>query len=176
VPMLAAAEQQNLGKRIRFVSSAPAYSIDVPKAIGAYWNKNFAVNLEFNPLESKGADNLNWLAVMNSHGAKSDPRDTFSQAGYLAARLVTETLLKMDPAKIDRDAVTTALRKVDSFRSDILCKPFYVGAGNRHNANNAGPMMLVDGGGFSMASSGCLTAEDPELVDVRADEKKLGLK
>ncbi|HSV53100.1 MAG TPA: ABC transporter substrate-binding protein [Burkholderiaceae bacterium] len=176
VPMLAAAEQQNLGKKIHFVSSAPAYSADVPKAIGAYWNKNFAINLEFNPLESKGADNLNWQAVMNSHGAKTDPRDTFSQAGYLAARLVTETLMKMDAKKIDRASVTTALRKVTDFRSDILCKPFYVGAGNRHNANNAGPMVVIDGNGFASASAGCLTADDPELVDVRADEKKLSQK
>ncbi|ROZ71292.1 ABC transporter substrate-binding protein [Ramlibacter sp. WS9] len=175
VPMLAAAEQQNLGKKIHFVSSAPAYSVDVPKAIGPYWNKNFAVNLEFNPLESKGADNLNWQSVMNSHGAKTDPRDTFSQAGYLAARLVTETLLKMDVKKIDRASVTDALRKVSNFRSDILCKPFYVGAGNRHNANNSGPMVVIDGNGFAGASAGCLTADDPELVDVRADEKKLSL-
>jgi branched-chain amino acid transport system substrate-binding protein len=176
VPMLAAAEQQNLGKRIHFVSSAPAYSADVPKAIGPYWNKNFAINLEFNPLESKGADNLNWQAVMNSHGAKTDPRDTFSQAGYLAARLVTETLLKMDPKKIDRASVTDALRKVGDFRSDILCKPFYVGAGSRHNANNAGPVVVIDGNGFTTDSAGCLMADDPELVDVRADELKLGLK
>lgn len=176
VPMLAAAEQQDLGKKIHFVSSAPAYSTDVPKAIGPYWNKKFAINLEFNPLESKGADNKNWQAVMNSHGARTDPRDTFSQAGYLSARLLTETLLKMDPKKIDRVSVTDALRKVGDFRSDILCKPFYVGAGNRHNANNAGPVMVVDGDGFTQVSAGCLTADDPELVDVRADEQKLGLK
>lgn len=175
VPMLAAAEQQNLGKKIHFVSSAPAYNTDVPKAIGPYWNGNFAVNLEFNPLESKGADNLNWLAVMAAHGQRSDPRDTFSQAGYLAARLVTETLLKMNPAKIDRASVTEALRKVGDFRSDILCKPFYVGAGTRHNANNAGPMMVVHGVGFRQAPGGCMTADDPELADIRADEKKMGL-
>lgn len=175
IPMLAAAEQQGLGKKIHFVSSAPAYSLDVPKAIGPYWSKNFAVNLEFNPLESAGADNKNWLAVMNQFGEKSNPRDTFSQAGYLAARLVTETLLKMDPKKIDRASVTDALRKVSNFKSDILCKPFYVGAGNRHNANNSGPIGIVDGNGFSFPG-GCLTADDPELVDVRADEVKMGLK
>lgn len=176
IPMLAAAEQQDLARNIRFVSSAPAYSADVPKAIGPYWNKRFAVNLEFNPLESKGVDNSNWLAVMNAYGTRTDPRDTFSQAGYLAARLVTETMLKMDPKKITRATVTQALARVTDFRSDILCKPFYVGSGNRHNANNSGPMMQVDGGIFTLASNGCLSADDPELADVRADEKKLGLK
>ncbi|MEO8058524.1 MAG: ABC transporter substrate-binding protein [Burkholderiales bacterium] len=176
VPMLAAAEQQGLGKKIHFVSSAPAYNADVPKAIGPYWNKNFAVNLEFNPLSAAGADNKNWQAVLDQYGAKTDPRDTFSQAGYLAARLVTETLLKMDPKKLDRANVTDALRKVSDFRSDILCKPFYVGQGNRHNANNSGPMAIVEGNGFALVPGGCVTANDPELADVRADEKKMGLK
>lgn len=175
VPMLAAAEQQDLGRKIHFLSSAPAYSADIPKAIGPYWSKRFAINLEFNPLESQGPDNLNWQAVMNAYGAKTDPRDTFSQSGYLAARLLTETLLKMDPQTISRASVTEALRKVSDFRSDILCKPFYVGTGNRHNANNAGPMVVVDGQGFSPLSKGCWLADDPELADVRADEKKAGL-
>lgn len=175
VPMLNAAEQQNLGKKIHFVSSTPAYNTEVPKALGPYWNQNLAINLEFVPLESKGADNLNWLGVMAAHAARNDPRDTFSQAGYLAARILTETLLKMDPAKINRASVTEALRKVGDFRSDILCKPFYVGSGARHNANNAGPMVVVHGTGFRPAPEGCLTADDPELNDVRADEKKMGL-
>lgn len=176
VPMLAAAEQQGLGKNIHFVSSAPAYNADVPKAIGPYWNKNFAVSLEFNALTAAGPDNKNWLAVLDQYGAKTDPRDTFSQAGYLAARLVTETLLKMDPKKIDRAGITEALRKVSDFQSDILCKPFYVGQGNRHNANSSGPMASVDGNGFSTLPGGCVSANDPELADVRADEKKMGLK
>lgn len=176
VPMLAAAEQQNLGRKIHFVSAAPAYNTEVPKALGPYWKGIFDTNLEFMPLESNGPDNRNWKTVMDRYAAKGDPRDTFSQAGYLAARLVTQTLLKMDPKKIDRASVTEALRKVSDFRSDILCKPFYVGNGNRHNANNSGPMASNTGSGWAMAEGGCWSAEDPELVDIRADEQKMGLK
>jgi len=176
VPMLAAAEQQNLGKKIHFVSSAPAYNIEVPKAIGAYWKNNFDTNLEFQPLEGGGPDNKNWLALMDKYGNKSDPRDTFSQAGYLAARVVTEAMLKLDPKKIDRAAVSNALRAVSGFKSDILCKPFYVGNGNRHNANNSGPMATSTGTAWAIAPGGCMTADDPELADIRADEKKMGIK
>jgi branched-chain amino acid transport system substrate-binding protein len=176
VPLLAAAEQQNMARKFHFVSAAPAYDTGIPQAIGAYWNDALTVNLEFTPLESRGSDNLNWLAVMARYGTRSDPRDTFSQAGYLAARVVTETLLKMDPAKINRATVTAALRNVSNFRSDILCAPFYVGNGNRHNANSAGPMVVVHGTGFSALPGGCIAADDPELSDIRADEKKLGMK
>jgi branched-chain amino acid transport system substrate-binding protein len=175
VPMLAAAEQQGLAKKIHFGSSTPAYNFDVPKAIGPAWNNNFDIHLEFLPVESAGADNLNWKATMDAYGAKTDPRDSFAQAGYLAARVATEALLKLDPKKIDRASVSAALRAVKGFKSDILCRPFYVGDGARHNANSSGPIMQVSNGGFRPASGGCLMAADPELVDLREQEKKLGL-
>src|SRR5512134_2093334 len=175
VPMLAAAEQQGLAKKIRFGSSTPAYNFDVPKTIGAAWNNNFDIHLEFLPVESAGADNLNWKATMDAFGAKTDARDSFAQSGYLAARIATEALLKMDPKKIDRASVSTALRNVKGFKSDILCRPFYVGDGARHNANSSGPIAQVSGGGFKQVSKGCLMAADPELTDLREQEKKLGL-
>ncbi len=175
VPMLAAAEQQGLAKKIHFVSSTPAYNFDVPKTIGPAWNGNFDLHLEFMPVESAGTDNLNWKATMEAFGAKSDPRDSFAQAGYLAARIATEALLKMDPKKIDRASVSAALRGVKGFKSDILCRPFYVGDAARHNANSSGPIAQVSGNGFKQVSKGCLMAADPELSDLREQEKKLGL-
>ena len=175
VPMLAAAEQQGLAKKIRFGSSTPAYNFDVPKTIGPAWSNNFDIHLEFMPVESAGADNLNWKATMDAFGAKTDPRDSFAQAGYLAARMTTQALLKLDPKKIDRASVSTALRNIKGFKSDILCRPFYVGTGARHNANSSGPIAQVSGAGFKQVTQGCLVAADPELADLRAEEKKLGL-
>jgi len=175
VPMLAAAEQQGLAKKIHFVSSTPAYNFDVPKTIGPAWSGNFDIHLEFMPVESAGKDNVNWKATMEAFGGKNDPRDSFAQAGYLAARIATEALLKLDPKKIDRATTSAALRDVKGFQSDILCRPFYVGAGARHNANSSGPIAQVSGSGFKQVSNGCLTAADPELADLRAQEKQLGL-
>lgn len=175
VPMLAAAEQQGLNRKIRFASTTPAYNADVPKTIGAAWNNAFDLHLEFMPVESGGPDNANWKAVMAAYADKAAPRDSFAQAGYLAARVATEALLKLDPKTIDRAKVSAALRQVKGFKSDILCRPFYVGDGARHNANSSGPIAQVSGNGFKLISSGCMTAEEPELADVRADEKRLGL-
>ena len=175
VPMLAAAEQQGLDQTIHFLSTTPAYNADVPKAIGPAWNEKLAMHLEFSPIQNSGPDNSNWKAVMEAYGNKSDPRDSFAQSGYLAARIVTDALLKMDPKKMDRASVTAALRQVKGFKSDMMCKPFYVGDGEHHNANNSGPIVQVSGPGFKQVSEGCLTAADPELNDIRAQEKKLGL-
>ncbi len=176
VPMLAAAEQQGLHRKIRFASTTPAYNSDVPKAIGPAWNNALDVHLEFMPTESNGPDNLNWKAVMAAYADKAAPRDSFAQGGYLAARVVTDTLLKLGSAKpLDRAAVTAALRQVKGFKSDMLCKPFYVGDGARHNANTSGPIAQVSGNGFKQVTPACLSADEPELADVRADEKRLGL-
>ena len=176
VPMLAAAEQQGLNKTVHFISTTPAYNADVPKAIGPVWNNKLDIHLEFQPVESAGADNKNWKSTMDAYGAKTDPRDSFAQSGYLAARIVTDALLKMDPKQITRANVSTALRNVSGFKSDMLCKPFYVGGGARHNANNSGPVVTVSGNGFHLHSADCLTAADPELADIRADEAKLSAK
>jgi branched-chain amino acid transport system substrate-binding protein len=175
VAMLAAAEQQGLAKRIRFVTTTPGYNFDVPKTIGPAWNNNFDIHLEFMPVESAGADNLNWKATMDAYAGTSDPRDSFAQAGYLAARIATDALMQMDPKRIDRASVSAALRNVKGFKSDILCRPFYVGNGARHNANSSGPIAQVSGNGFKLVSPGCLMAADPELADLREQEKKLGL-
>ncbi|OYV02400.1 MAG: branched-chain amino acid ABC transporter substrate-binding protein [Burkholderiales bacterium PBB5] len=175
VPMLAAAEQQGLHKKIKFASTTPAYNADVPKTIGKAWDNNFDLHLEFMPVESGGPDNSNWKAVMAAYADKSAPRDSFAQSGYLAARIATEALLKLDAKTLDRAKVTAALRQVKGFKSDILCKPFYVGDGARHNANSSGPIAQVSAGGFKLIGQGCMTADEPELADVRADEKRLGL-
>jgi branched-chain amino acid transport system substrate-binding protein len=174
VPMLAAAEQQGLNKKIHFVTTAPGYNADVPKAIGPVWNNAFDVHLEFMPVESAGPDNTNWKNVMNTYADKEAPRDSFAQGGYLAARIVTDTLLKLDPKKIDRATVSAALRKVSGFKSDMLCKPFYVGNGARHNGNTSGPIAQVSGNSFKQVAA-CATAQESELADIRVDEKKLGL-
>ena len=78
------------------------------------------------------------------------------------------------PAKIDRKSVTAALRSVKKFESDIFCAPWYIGDGPRHNANHTGPVAQVKGG--KLVSKGeCIDAQDPELDDVHAYEKTIGI-
>lgn len=175
VPMLAAAEQQGLSRQIRFGATTPGYNFDVPKTVGPAWSNNFDIHLEFMPVESAGADNLNWKSTMEAYAGKADPRDSFAQAGYLAARMTTEALLKLDPKKITRESVSAALRGIKGFKSDILCRSFYVGSDVRHNANSSGPIAQISGNGFKQISTGCLSAADPELADIRSQEKALGL-
>lgn len=175
LPVLTAAEEQGLNETIKFVSAASGYDLTVPATLGAAWDGKFWVNMEFNPLGSDGADNQNWLAVMNAYAAADAPRDTFSQAGYLAARVVTEAMLTLDPAKIDRAAVTAALGEVKAFKSDIFCGDWYYGAGAaRQNANHASRMSIAQGGEWQTVSE-CAPSGDPELTDILAYEAANGI-
>lgn len=167
---LAAAEQQDLASKTKFIGLASSYALDLPQAAGPYWNERYWVNLEFAPLDSTGPDVENWKAVMDAYGNESDPRDNFSEAGYLAAKLATETLMTVDPAKLDRASATAALRAVKDFKSDILCRPWYFGDGKRHNANHWGLTAVVSADTWKLVGE-CLEADDPELADVFAAEK-----
>ena len=170
VAALAAAEQQDLAANIKFVGLASSYALDLPDAIGAYWKDRYWVNLEFAPLDSTGPDVQNWKAVMDAYGKSDDPRDNFSEAGYLAAKVATDALLKVDPAKLDRASATAALQGIKDVKSDIMCRPWYFGDGKRHNANHSGLTAAVGTGKWNVVSD-CIEADDPELADIFAAEK-----
>ena len=108
--------------------------------------------------------------MMDKYGSRSDPRDTFSQGGYLAAKIATDAMLKMDPTKIDRASVSDALRAVKDFHTDMMCGPWYFGKGPRHNANHSGMIAVAHDGGWK-PEGGCVELDDPELDDILAAER-----
>lgn len=167
IPLMGAAKALDLAKSTRFIATTPAYSAEVAKALGPYWKDRFHVSFEFNPVEGDGPDTRNWRAVLDKYALKTDSRDSFSQSGYLAARLASKVLLTMDANTIDRKSFSAALKKTRLFESDILCKPFYIGNGKRHNANNSGPVAAFDGSKWVVVPGGCVQAEDPELADLK---------
>lgn len=175
VPLLNAADNQGLVGKVDFLSAASAYAASVPEALGPDWNGHFYSGMEFNAVSSQGADNQNWLAIMNKYGRKSDPRDTFSQGGYLAAEIATKVLLSLPANDISRAAFLQALGKVDNFRSDILCGPWYFDASAiHHNPNHYTGMSVVENGKWKQIEA-CQPSEDPGLADLLAYEKKMGI-
>jgi branched-chain amino acid transport system substrate-binding protein len=174
LPFLTAAEEQGLIEKFKWLSAASAYDLSVPGILGDAWKGHFYVNMEFNDLESTTPDNANWLAVMDQYGQADDPRDTFAQAGYLAARVAEQALNSIE-GDITREAVTAALSAVKGAESDIWCKPWYYGAdAPRHNANSTTRMAVADGDKWKVVSD-CAASPDPELADIRAYEKSAGL-
>jgi branched-chain amino acid transport system substrate-binding protein len=168
LPIVAAAEQQDLAKTIKWALPAPAYHVDMPKVLGKYWVDKLYIHMELQPIDNDGADTRNWKAIMTKYGDKKDPIDVFSQAGHLAARAATQALLSVK-GDIDRKTTYNALKDVKNLRTDMLCGPWYFGNGDRHNANHAGRMALLTAGGFKTVT-GCFDAKDAELADVLKTE------
>lgn len=176
IAFLNVAKEQNLGDAYSWTSSTPLYDESVPKALGKYWDGKVYVSAELNQLGSKKADNQNWLAVMNSYAKKDDPRDTFSQSGYLSARYFVETLQAMPAADLDnRAAVTKAIKGIKGKTSDIMCGKYYVGEADRHMPNHAGIMVVVKDGGFKLVRD-CFEYEGDYFKPLIAAEKAMGLR
>ncbi len=175
IALLKAAEDQDLGAKTKFAAPTSVYNLEFPKTIGAYWDDKVYAQLELEPFDKQAPDMLNWYAVLDKYADKSIQRDTFNQAGYLAARWIVEVMLAMDPAKIDRASVSDALRGMKKgYQSDIACGPWYFGPGRRHNANHAGSVAITSGGKWVTKKS-CFEVEDPDLVDVLKTEQEIGI-
>ncbi|WP_322748335.1 MULTISPECIES: ABC transporter substrate-binding protein [unclassified Frankia] len=169
---LKAAEQQGLADKVHFSSLTPSYDTTFPSQIGPTWNGKFYSNSEFALLNSTGADNLNWREVLKKYGSTDQPRDSFSQGGYLAARVLVEALLKLDPATINRATVSTAIQGIKGFKSDMLCTPWYFsGPGGHNNANHQLRNVKLDASGTYVSAAGCFETDDPALSDILAAEK-----
>ena len=176
IAFLDVAQEQDLGDIYSWTSSTPLYDTSVPGALGKYWDGKVFVSAELTTLDGTGEDNQQWIAVMDAYGNEDDPRDTFSQSGFLSAKYFVRTLSEMDPSKLDdRDAVTDAIKAINGYRSDLACGPYYVGEADRHMPNHAGIMVVVKDGGFEVVRD-CFEYEGPYFAELVEIEKELGLR
>ncbi len=173
LPILTAAEQQDLGKSMKWGLPTSAYHADMPKAVGKYWHDKLYVHMELEPMDGTGPDNTNWKAIMDKYGDKKDPRDTFSQAGFLAAKAATDALLGIK-GNVDRKSAYEAIVGTKNWKSDMMCAPWYFGPGERHQPNHKGRAALLVKGGFKTLTE-CYQSKDSELADVLQLESKGGL-
>jgi branched-chain amino acid transport system substrate-binding protein len=171
---LKSAQEQGLRDNFKWISSTPLYDRAIPGMLGDYWHGHITVNIELTPLDGTGPDAVNWRETLDKYGATTDKRDTFSQAGYLAAKFFVNAALKLDPAKIDRKSMTAAIRAIKGETSDLLCGPYYVGDADRHMPNHANMMAEVVKGGFKVVSP-CTDVDSAYLEPIRAIEKQLGI-
>lgn len=174
LPILSAAEQQDLAKNAKYWGlPTSAYHVDMPKVAGQYWSDKLYVHMELQPLDNDGPDTRNWKAVMAKYGDRKDPIDSFSQAGHMAAKVVTQALLTIK-GPVDRASTAKAIREVKNVKTDLLCAPWYFGPGERHQGNHAGRVAQITGGGFKTLTA-CFQTKDADLADILSLEAKGGL-
>jgi branched-chain amino acid transport system substrate-binding protein len=172
-----AAEQQDGAAKMKWTAPTSWYTTRFPGAIDdKYWNGRLWINTELGPMDATGRDNQNWVHVMDAYGAKY-LRDSFSQAGYIAARIaVREMLTIKNPAEINRDTVTKAIQNMKPYYTDILCAPWYWGGpdATQHQANHVTRTVTIENGKFKFVE-GCYPDADPGLGPIIAIERKMGI-
>jgi branched-chain amino acid transport system substrate-binding protein len=174
--VLKSAQEQDLRDAYVWIAPTPLYDLSVPDAVGDYWHGKVYVNAELAPLNQGGPDGQNWLAVLDAFGKADDPRDTFSQAGYLSAQFFVKAMLEMDPAQLDdRAAVTAAIKGIKGYTSDLMCGPYYVGDADYHMPNHAGYMVKIIAGGFEVVRE-CYEYDSAYFDKHKALEVELGLR
>ncbi|WP_460775755.1 ABC transporter substrate-binding protein [Microbacterium sp. GXF7504] len=172
--ILASAEQQDARGDIAWACTASCYDQQFAAGLGDYW-EGFLVNSELQLVTATGGDSDLWNAVMDAYAPADTPRDTFSQAGFLAAKIFTDTLLEIDdPATLDRATVSEALLGITGYESSLLCAPWYYGEADEHHANHATRNAKMENGEW-VEVEGCTEVEDPAMADILEREQSEGL-
>jgi branched-chain amino acid transport system substrate-binding protein len=172
--VLKAAEDQDLRDQYNWIAPTPLYKQGIPEALGEYWSGKVHVAIELTPWDGAGPDGQRWLKVMDEYAAADDPRDTFAQAGFAAANIFVDTLMKMDPATIDRASVTAALKGVRNYKTDLLCGPWYFGDLPAHQPNHYSQMVTIMSDGFR-TDTACFDVTGSYFDRIRAIEAENGL-
>ncbi|MBR9883636.1 MAG: ABC transporter substrate-binding protein [Oceanospirillales bacterium] len=170
IGILKTAQELGFADKFKWISPTPLYHDKVPEALGPYWSDKVYVNMAITSLDGNGPDATRLRKVMDEYADVGVPRDAFAHLGFLSANIFVDTLLEMAPDSINRDAVTSAIRNIKQYKSDLVCGDFYFGPGNRHMPIHAGRMAVLHEDGWKILT-GCFNAESEYLDDIYALEK-----
>jgi branched-chain amino acid transport system substrate-binding protein len=172
--MKAAIAQGIVGK-VKWGSSTPIantfMSAQFPEFEGHLW-----INSEFGLLDaSQGPDTQLMLAVQKKYAPSIAPQ-AFGQMGFMAGKFATIALLNIK-GPITAKSYNAAVRALKNVKSDILCKPWYVGNNLPYHLPNNTDITVDYKDGKVVLKEKCfdIAAVDPELAQTRIWEKKFKL-
>jgi branched-chain amino acid transport system substrate-binding protein len=165
-----AAAQQGLIDKVKWGSSTPLNDTSVPKALGSQWDGKIAINAELALLDSNGPDMKLYRAV-NAKYSPNNPLGSFGQMGFVAAKMVSDTLLKLPEDQLNKAGINKAILNVKNYKTDVLCKPWYFQKLPVHVPNNTDRTVTPRNGKMTQLE-GCTAIPDsyPDLKTVRQFE------
>ena len=171
--LMKAAEAQGLIDKVKWGSSTPIANTFMAGQFGK-WDGKLFINSEFGLLDaSQGPDTRLMLAILKKY-TKIDPQ-AFAQMGFMAGMFATKALLSIN-GPVTAKSYNAAVRKLKNVKTDMLCKPWYVGNLPYHIPNNWDITVdYKDGKVVLKEKCFAIAAVDAELVKTRAWEKKFKL-
>jgi branched-chain amino acid transport system substrate-binding protein len=165
------AEAAGINDKVIWTCATPCNDLNFDAAMGPDWRGKVFINSELNLTNSTGADNQLWLAVMDKYATADDPRDTFSQAGFLTAKIFVDTVLGLDESQLTKEGINAAIKAVNGYETDLECKPWYFGSATEHVPNNADRTIIVGPDGQFQEAQGCTDIwANEQLTRIRASE------
>jgi branched-chain amino acid transport system substrate-binding protein len=171
--ILQAAQRQGLQNRVKWGCSTPCNTDFLAQALGSGWNGKLFVNAEARLADYNGPDMALYRNVMKQYG-KGVPVGSFSQFGFLQARVTTQALLGIKGSVTPKSA-NTAIGDVKDFKTDLLCRPWYFGKAPLHIPNNV-DLTVTPKDGKMVQDEDCFQISDaePGIQQVRQIEKQQG--
>jgi branched-chain amino acid transport system substrate-binding protein len=171
---MTAAVSMGIVSKIKWGSSTPIANTfmagQFPQFDGHLW-----INSEFGLLDaSQGPDTRLMIAILKKYSPKIAPQ-AFGQMGFMDAKFATAALLSIK-GPVTAASYNKAVRGLKNIKTDMLCKPWYVGNVPFHIPNNTDITVdYKDGKVVKKESCFDIAAVDKELAQTRVWEKKLKL-
>jgi branched-chain amino acid transport system substrate-binding protein len=175
--ILQAAQQQGIEDDVKaWGCSTPCNSDFVAAALGSSWDGKFGVNAELNLTSAPGPDSRLYRQIVASYKPKlAFGLGSFSQMGFVEARIAVAALLNMKPPYTLK-RVNQAFAGVKNFHTDILCSPWYFGKIPVHIPNNVDRTVTPKNKRMVLKEK-CfkISAADPDIAKARVYEKRFKL-
>jgi branched-chain amino acid transport system substrate-binding protein len=170
-----AAEQQGIVDKVLWGSSTPIANTLMSSQFSPAFDGRLWIDNEFSNVDPKvGPDSALMFAILKKYAPSIAPQ-AFAQMGFLNGKFATNALLSIK-GPITAKSYNAAVKQLKNQKSDMLCKPFYVGALPFHIPNNTN--IIVDyKKGAVVVKKGCtpFQAVDKAIAQTRAFEKKFKL-
>jgi branched-chain amino acid transport system substrate-binding protein len=170
-----AAEAQGIVDKVKWGSSTPIANTFMSGQFSPAFDGHLWIDNEFANVDpSVGPDSALMFQVLKKYAPKIAPQ-AFAQMGFLVGKFVTNALTSIK-GPITAKTYNAAVKNLKNQKTDILCKPFYVGNLKYHIPNNTN--IIVDykqGDVVVKAKCTDFQAVDPAIAQTRAWEKQFKL-
>jgi branched-chain amino acid transport system substrate-binding protein len=170
-----AAEDQGIVGKVLWGSSTPIANTFMSSQFSPAFDGHLWIDNEFSNVDPKvGKDSALMFAILKKYAPNIAPQ-AFAQMGFLDAKFATSALLSVKGA-ITAKSYNIAVKGLKNQKTDILCKPFYVGNLAYHIPNNTN--IIVDYKNKDVVvRKGCTAfqAVDTSIAQTRVWEKKYHL-
>ena len=172
--LMNAAIAQGLVDKVKWGSSTPIAQEFMAKQFPQFDGK-ILINQEFSNLDSTGPDETLYKQI-NAKYSPSLAIQAFGQMGYMDAMFATRALLSIK-GPITAKSYNKAVRRLKNVKTDMLCKPWYVGDNLPYHIPSNYDITVTYKNGKVVVVEKCfaIAAVDPEIAQTRVWEKKFKL-